>query len=437
MAKGEAIKKGKIVILEGNMDVISSVALGLKNVIGLNGCALSPTHIDLIKKLGCDVVLALDNDVAGHSATIKSAEMLESNGISVTCIDIDDFGNYKDNGDILQASITNPELKKDFEKKYMSIEKTVFEYRLKYDYFFNKTVNSTSIKEVYSKIEHNIDSEKLVLFKKFCSDHSGYSQENIQDIIDSRNMEDNLYAQLGLQIINPFLEDKGLTNDQRDIVVASILKNLDKNLIKKNNSIILNVDNINRMIYKVKQKSIESDKTKALKTELEVREKQPNVFSIEGICGIHKKMYGHASQFAGELRKNEARGCCHPEQIRSGFESLCASISKRNISAMNDSQKLQALSIDFYKILSLHMFDGPTGRIERYFIEQTAKGMGLQLDFSKLTGQIYQKVIISSFKANTPKPIYDMLYKISSPIEKSNNFNNPNKENNKILDRER
>ena len=78
LAREEILKNKKkwLIIEEGQFDVQLSHQIGLKNVCGLQGTALTETHIKLIKKLGVKVLLATDGDKAGLASAYKSAVLL-------------------------------------------------------------------------------------------------------------------------------------------------------------------------------------------------------------------------------------------------------------------------------------------------------------------------------------------------------------------------
>lgn len=71
----------EVVVVEGNMDAIRLYSVGIKNVIALMGTSLTKEQIEAIKKLRCKVVLMLDNDNAGETATLAVGNLLEENKI--------------------------------------------------------------------------------------------------------------------------------------------------------------------------------------------------------------------------------------------------------------------------------------------------------------------------------------------------------------------
>lgn len=85
-AKDYAKREKFILVVEGFMDAIRLSANGIKNVIALMGTSLTSNHIDLLKKLRVKVILCLDNDDAGLTATINNGMMLIKNNVEVGII---------------------------------------------------------------------------------------------------------------------------------------------------------------------------------------------------------------------------------------------------------------------------------------------------------------------------------------------------------------
>lgn len=62
---------GKVVIVEGYMDVIAAHQFGFANVVACMGTALTPDQLQQIQRYTTNYVLALDADAAGQQATIR------------------------------------------------------------------------------------------------------------------------------------------------------------------------------------------------------------------------------------------------------------------------------------------------------------------------------------------------------------------------------
>jgi len=63
-AKSVVRREGKLIIVEGNMDVIASHQAGVKNVIASSGTALTSPQIEIIKRYTDKIVFAFDMDAS-------------------------------------------------------------------------------------------------------------------------------------------------------------------------------------------------------------------------------------------------------------------------------------------------------------------------------------------------------------------------------------
>ena len=85
-AKDAAKREKKVIVVEGFMDAIRISASGIKNVVALQGTAMTQEQITLLKKLRVKVILCLDNDNAGLLATVNNGEELVKNDIETYVI---------------------------------------------------------------------------------------------------------------------------------------------------------------------------------------------------------------------------------------------------------------------------------------------------------------------------------------------------------------
>ncbi len=69
-------QKNQVVVVEGELDVISSVQAGINQVVAIKGSALTSDHARLLARLVNQVLLALDSDSAGVEATKKAIKAL-------------------------------------------------------------------------------------------------------------------------------------------------------------------------------------------------------------------------------------------------------------------------------------------------------------------------------------------------------------------------
>ena len=80
----------RILVVEGNMDVISLHQAGFENTIGTLGTAFTDEHARLLARYTKEVVLSFDSDAAGQKAVARAMEVLGKTGLSVRVMAVDD-----------------------------------------------------------------------------------------------------------------------------------------------------------------------------------------------------------------------------------------------------------------------------------------------------------------------------------------------------------
>ena len=97
----EAIRRsGFVVIVEGNMDVISSHQAGVKQTVATSGTAMTEQHLKILSRLTNDVRLAYDGDDAGVNATERAIKLAGNLGINLSVIS--DYHGAKDPDELIQ-----------------------------------------------------------------------------------------------------------------------------------------------------------------------------------------------------------------------------------------------------------------------------------------------------------------------------------------------
>lgn len=86
IAKNEIKKDNRAIIMEGELDVISSFQTGVANVVAVKGTALTENQVSLISRFAKEVSLCFDQDNAGQEAIKRSLPILEKNGLTTTII---------------------------------------------------------------------------------------------------------------------------------------------------------------------------------------------------------------------------------------------------------------------------------------------------------------------------------------------------------------
>lgn len=85
-AKDAIRTRGFAILVEGQFDLVLLHQAGFENTVALSGTALTPTHLKLMKRYADNVLLALDRDRAGLSATLRSALAALAEGMHVKAI---------------------------------------------------------------------------------------------------------------------------------------------------------------------------------------------------------------------------------------------------------------------------------------------------------------------------------------------------------------
>ena len=75
-----------IILVEGQMDVIACHQAGITNAVGCLGTAFTPNHAKDLSHLSNNVILCLDGDGAGSTATYKAMTVLRNANMNVTVV---------------------------------------------------------------------------------------------------------------------------------------------------------------------------------------------------------------------------------------------------------------------------------------------------------------------------------------------------------------
>ena len=128
ITKSEIRESGYAVIVEGELDMISSYQAGIRNVVAIKGSALTEDQIRLIGRFAQKIVLCLDSDFAGNEAAKRGAILAVDMNFEVKVADLKE---YKDPD---EAARGNPEsYKKDIDEAASLWEFLINQIFSKYD----------------------------------------------------------------------------------------------------------------------------------------------------------------------------------------------------------------------------------------------------------------------------------------------------------------
>ena len=88
VARNDIKKKNRVVLVEGELDMISSFAAGVTETVAIKGSALTTEMVGILSRLTNTFVLALDADAAGEAAMKRSIEEAEKLELSIKMVEI-------------------------------------------------------------------------------------------------------------------------------------------------------------------------------------------------------------------------------------------------------------------------------------------------------------------------------------------------------------
>lgn len=299
IAKKEILQKDFVIITEGNIDVIQANQVGIKNIVGIQGTALSQNHIDTIKRYTNKVYFALDMDSAGYKALQRSIEIVEKNDLISKVISLDDC---KDIDEFIRKygkskfidKIINAEEFITFSIKYEIKNTDIEKYEGKIDVIkrllplINMATNEIKRSYYISEISKNLDIP-FETIKDFQKKGRGKTNIKLQNkikipsseiyflylILESKKLRD-----IGTRSIKPeymrgsntkkiynYLLETDFKGENINKIKEVIFKNINKEYIEKDNNIEEMTKDLNTIIKIINNTYIKKEILK-LKKEL-------------------------------------------------------------------------------------------------------------------------------------------------------------------------
>ncbi len=135
VTKDAITRANEAVIMEGELDVISSFQAGVGNVVAIKGSALTEGHVNLLRRFAERIIFALDSDVAGDAAARRGIDIAEKGGLDMKVVVLT---GGKDPDEVARE---NPGLLKKMIKDAIPI----------YDYFFSSSLKRFDTKTAFGK----------------------------------------------------------------------------------------------------------------------------------------------------------------------------------------------------------------------------------------------------------------------------------------------
>ena len=241
IAKKYIMKSDEVILVEGYMDTIACHKMGIKNVVGSLGTAITEEHAIEIKKYTNNVILALDGDEAGIKASQKAILILLKFDLKLTILyiketkDLDEyFTIYDKNGfDNLYKNrlnwydfIIEMGIKGQREPNNLSIEEKLKIVNIIYKYL-NELKSETEKQMIISHIASKLSIDKEAFNKDYINLYKNKKINNYNSKNKDIKTDNNFYYEnslIYLLALNPSL----IKEAEREIGVDLFKKDITK-----------------------------------------------------------------------------------------------------------------------------------------------------------------------------------------------------------------
>lgn len=332
-AKNEIRKTGFAVVVEGNMDVISSHQVGVENVVATAGTAMTVNHLKALSRFSNDIRLCFDSDQAGINATERAISLGQQAGVELSIITLDQSaGQAKDPDELIQKdielwrkSISNPQPAMEwvFDQYQKRLDISTAKGKKDFSTIALKLVenlNDPVEKDFYiNEISKRISVSKATLLNKIGEEKKPEKTKKRVKIekTDKKFVDDFLYEDdlLALAIKEPRLakmlsdlKGNSLHGEQRNKILE-ILKSEDMELLKSFDEyvkiLLLKADerlgNIKESATDEMKRLIQKVKTENLRTQKENLQAELENAEIQGDENLKTKILSKIIELNKEL----------------------------------------------------------------------------------------------------------------------------------------
>ena len=336
-AKNEIRKTGFAVVVEGNMDVISSHQVDVRNVVATAGTAMTVNHLKALSRFSNDIRLCFDSDQAGINATERAISLGQQAGVELSIITLDQSaGQAKDPDELIQKdielwrkSIANPQPAMEwvFDQYQKRLDISTAKGKKDFSTIALKLVenlNDPVEKDFYiNEISKRIGVSKATLLNKIGEEKKPEKTKKRVKIekTDKKFVDDFLYEDdlLALAIKEPRLakmlsdlKENSLHGEQRNKILK-ILKSEDMELLKSFDEyvkiLLLKADerlgNIKESATDEMKRLIQKVKTENLRTQKENLQAELENAEIQGDENLKTKILSKIIELNKELNSGK------------------------------------------------------------------------------------------------------------------------------------
>lgn len=156
----EIKKKGEVIVVEGEFDVISSSQNHVNNIVAIKGSALTNEQVKLLARIAKKILLCLDADEAGIKATKRAIEVVGETDIELRVIDLSALeGGAKDVDELARHS---PKVWRELDNQSISVYEFLLRFSLRKNDPTKPEGKREIIKEVgpvFASIAHAVEKD--------------------------------------------------------------------------------------------------------------------------------------------------------------------------------------------------------------------------------------------------------------------------------------
>lgn len=213
----EAIRSNDYaVIVEGNLDVVSSHQAGIRQVVATAGTAMTESHLKALVRLSPNAKLAFDGDAAGLAATERAIPIAQAVGVDLTIINLPD--DVKDPDELIQQ---DPKLwQKAIDSAEVVIDWVLKQYSLREDLTtaIGKRNFTTAALRVVRVLNDAVEQEH------YLQKIAGYTDSSVETLKDKLAGTDEPAQKVLKKVVQPSGESRPDPSSYQDnlLAVASI-----------------------------------------------------------------------------------------------------------------------------------------------------------------------------------------------------------------------
>jgi len=185
-AKGEIRQQGAVLLVEGNMDVIAAHQAGLKNTVAVSGTALTPEHLNIIKRYADKIKMCFDMDSAGEQATKKSIKLCFEKDVAVQVVQLpsgkDAADLAKNNPEVLRLAVESakPAMEYFFTNTFSKFDKEKVE---------DKKVIAEELLDIIGQLANDVEKNHWI---KKLSEELNIADSILTDMLKKASLRDRV-----------------------------------------------------------------------------------------------------------------------------------------------------------------------------------------------------------------------------------------------------